>query len=334
MFNMIPCCYFPTEVVLVDDNAIFLNRLQLDLGDNSKVTAFTNPKEALEYLRKKSHLSNDFVNKYLEHSINNNGEVTRKGTLVKIGQLHQEIYNPKRFEIISVVVVDYAMPQMNGQQFCNALEGVYYKVLMLTGEADNKIAVDLFNQGIIHKFLLKAQKNYVEEVVRDIEELRRQYFISLSQVFTDLLGTDLTAILSDPAYIEKYNHLCKENNIVESYLLDDSGSQLLLDASGKQMRWFIVKTNEDLQTFYEIASDEEQDNSSVSSALYNREKITHFFTIQDSMEPPKKWRLYKADKINGKNTYYYSVVKGAENMPIEVEKILPYETFLRESDSE
>lgn len=328
MFNMIPCCRFPTEVVLVDDNAIFLNNLILALGDSYKVKAFSNPKEAVEYLSQKASLADDFIHTYLEHSIDDSGKVIKKGTLVNIGQLYKEVYNPKRFEIVSVVVVDYAMPQMNGQEFCNAIEKMPYKVLMLTGEADNKIAVDLFNRGVIHKFLLKAQDKYVEEVVKDIEELRNQYFISLSQKFTHSLGDGLTSILSDPAYIEKYHEICKENNIVESYILDDSGSQLLLDPSGKQVRWLIVKTDDDMQVFYEISSDEESSNASISSALKNREKITHFFNIQDSMRPPEKWQLYKANTIDGKNTYYYTVLKGAENMPIEMDKIVSYDQYL------
>lgn len=333
MFNMIPCCYFPTEIVLVDDNLNFLNNLKLKLGKNHKVTVFTNPKEAVEYLKKKSSLADNFINKYLEHSINDSGKTIKKGTLVNVGQLYQEVYNPQRFEIVSVIVVDYAMPQMNGQQFCNAIDNLHYKVLMLTGEADNKIAVDLFNSGIIHKFILKAQRSYVEDVVKGIEELERQYFISLSHIFTNLLGPELVAILSDPAYVAQYNHIFKENNIVESYLLDDSGSQLLIDASGKQVRWFIVKTDEDMQVFYEISKDEENSNTSVSSSLRNREKITHFFTIQDSMKPPKQWPLYKADTINGQNTYYYAVLKDSENMPIKIEKIISYDQYLRDRDS-
>lgn len=330
MFDRIPCCRFPTEIVLVDDNAIFLNNLKLELGDNYRITVFSNPKEAVQYLNEKANLANDFIHKYLEHSIDDSGKVVKKGTLVNIGQLYKEVYNPKRFEIVSVIVVDYAMPQMNGQEFCTAIEKMSYKVLMLTGEADNKIAVDLFNRGIIHKFMLKAQKNYVEEVVKDIEELRRQYFASLSQRFTHSLGSELISILSDPVYIAKYNQICEENNIVESYLLDDSGSQVLLDATGKQIRWFIVKTDDDMQVLYEISSDEEKSNTSVSSAIRNREKITHFFTIQDSMRPPEKWQLYKADSIQGKNTYYYTVLKGAENMPVDVEKIVSYNQYLNE----
>ena len=69
------------------------------------------------------------------------------------------IYNKERFGETSVVVVDFAMPQMNGEEFCRKLgqlKGNSVKIIMLTGEADEEMAVRLFNAGVIDKFLRKG----------------------------------------------------------------------------------------------------------------------------------------------------------------------------------
>lgn len=329
--NSVPCCYFPTEVVLVDDNLVFLNNLKLELGENFKITVFTNPKEALIYLKQKAALTKNFFNRYVEDSIGNTGRDLRPGRFISLSDFYKEIYNPERFNLTAVVVVDFAMPQMNGRDFSLALAGMPYKILMLTGEADNDMAVELFNKGVIHKFILKAKKNYLEGVVNGIEELRMKYFISLSELFLAPAGNALATILSDPAYIEKYQEIFNNNNMSESYLLDDSGSQLLLDASGKKTLWFFVKTEEDMRMLNDLVDDYEDVPASIITSIKNKEKLTHFFK-NESSQHPKSWRLYDAHRIDGKQTYYYSLVKNSENMPIDPQKIVSYNQYLRQSD--
>ncbi len=330
IFNSVPCCYFPTEIILVDDNQAFLNNLKLELGDQVKTTAFNNPREALTYLKQKSSLGNELLEQYSEESIDYSGRSIKKGQMVNLSGLHKEIYNIDRFKIVSTVVVDFAMPQLNGREFVQALGNSSYKILMLTGEADNPIAVELFNQGLIHQFILKAQKNYLEIVAQSIEELKIKYFLNLSQTLLASLGPNLGSILSDPGYIEKYNELFKTYHIVESYLLDDSGSQLLLNAEG-EIFWLFVKTEEDMQMLEDFIRDSKKAPTDVMDAIKNKKKITHFFKSQES-EHPEKWQLYDAQIIRGKQDYYCANVEDIKSSSIDSKKIVSYMQYLRQSE--
>lgn len=330
MLKSVPCCYFPTETVLVDDKLAFLNTLKLELGENIQTLAFTNPKEGLVYLKQKSPLADAFINQYVEESVDYSGQSLKKGRLITLSSLYKEVYNPARFKLTSVIVVDFAMPQMNGRDFALALKGTAYKILMLTGEADNDIAVELFNKGVIHKFILKGQENYLGEVAAGVEELKMKYFLSLSENLLSSLGSTLEAILSDSAYIQKYVEICKEYSIVESYLLDDSGSQLLLDASGNAF-WFFVKTEEDMQMLYDFALDVKSTPASVIQSIKNKEKLTHFFNTKDSYSPVN-WILYDSHPIKGENTYYYALTQAKEKMPLDTKKLISYNQYLLNSE--
>ncbi len=330
MFSSVPCCYFPTETVLVYDNQVFLNNLKLELGENTKTVAFTNPKEALTYLKQKSSSAQEFIQRYVEESIDYSESSLKKGQLVHLSDLYQEVYNGDRFKMTSVAVVDFAMPQLNGRDFAQSLENSPYKILMLTGEADNNIAVELFNKGLIHKFILKAQKNYLEEMTKSIDELKTKYFLSLSNTLLASLGKDITSILADPAYVSKYDEIFKTHDIVESYLLDDFGSQLLLNEKGKPF-WFFVKTEEGMQMLEDFVNDSRDSPVSLRDAIKNKKKLTYFFNVKES-EIPETWPLYDVEITQGNQTYYFAFAENIENSPLDSQKIVSYTQYLRQND--
>ncbi len=50
-----------------------------------------------------------------------------------LAELQKQIYNPLRFNELSVVTVDYEMPAMTGDIFCKKLAICHITNLMLTG---------------------------------------------------------------------------------------------------------------------------------------------------------------------------------------------------------
>lgn len=63
---MIPCCFHPTRVVLVDDDPDFLNNLSSSLSSNSaSYQHFNDPEKALRYLNE-VYKPNPFPNRYIQ----------------------------------------------------------------------------------------------------------------------------------------------------------------------------------------------------------------------------------------------------------------------------
>ena len=99
-----------------------------------------------------------------------------------INGLHQTVYNHNRFSEISTLVVDYSMPSMNGIELCQQIKKINkeIRIIMLTGEADQTLAVNAFNAGLINKFIVKNNADIVGATLESVLQQQKDYFLSLS----------------------------------------------------------------------------------------------------------------------------------------------------------
>ena len=77
-----------------------------------------------------------------------------------------------RYALTRICVVDYSMPAMNGLQVLEKLEDWRGARLLLTGQADEQIAVKAFNYGLIEQFLPKQTPNISQRLVDAIQRLQ------------------------------------------------------------------------------------------------------------------------------------------------------------------
>ena len=131
--NRLNICYYPTSLILVDDNKKFLQSLRLRLSDYS-CYFYENPKVALDFLNN-SYKLEPFINRILLSEEDNHLEQPIAGLNIK--KIHHEIYNSNRYQEISVLLADYSMPYINGTEFCKEMQSKYLQKIMLTGEASN-----------------------------------------------------------------------------------------------------------------------------------------------------------------------------------------------------
>lgn len=231
-----PIChlfYYPTQVVLVDDDANFLDAVSLLLNRSLNYRLFQSARQALEH-----------VNKAVFH-----GEVIRRSyssyktgpfdsdtlTHIDINAMHKEIYNADRFLMPSVVVIDYSMPEMSGLEYCVSLTNPYVKKILLTGRANTDLAVQAFNEGLIDQFISKKDPQLAQKLNRSIASLQHQYFNRSFKLLTDpVVANSQSRFLTNPEFIEFFNILRTEHGIVEYYLIDMPYSGfLLLDVKGR-----------------------------------------------------------------------------------------------------
>ncbi len=139
------------QQIFVDDDKAFAQLCRLNLASRFNALSFHSPVSTLEYLISCS----DFA-----ALMENNGP-----------------RNPK----VSVVVVDYAMPEMDGLEFCRRVSKVnpYIRKVMLTGKADEKLAVEAFNKGDIHYFLRKDSPDLAREINRALDKAQRDYLLEV-----------------------------------------------------------------------------------------------------------------------------------------------------------
>ncbi len=328
----IPACYYPTTVIFVDDSKDFLMNFSLQFDPNLAYQLFTSPLQALKVMTKQhvSQLDQKCLSQYAEAP----GCPTTTQTInIDIAAIHREVYDAQRFSETSVVVVDFAMPDINGLEFCEKLKNYPVKKILLTGQADAEIAISAFNNGIIDRFILKSDPNVIDKVNSAIGELQQHYFQEKSDFMVKALAIDSPNFLQDPAFYSLFCELCKKNDIVEYYLTENTGTFLLLSATG-HAHWLIVCTEQDIKMFYDLGHDINAPTE-VLERLKSYEYIPHFWQTDRYYEiDPIEWDsfLYYAKKLVGRETYYYALVENPAISNLDAEGILSYNTYLENLD--
>ncbi len=331
----IPTCYFPSTAVFVDDSCDFLLNFVLQLDEGLAYRVFDSPFAALDCIHQKrcelELLSQRCLSEYTEAK---NCPLTNHTINLDLAAIHAEIYNSKRFSEISVVVVDYAMPGMDGIEFCKRIEDTHIKKILLTGQADEKLAIEAFNEGLIDRYIKKSDPDVANLIAKGIHDLQLQYFQSMSDVVVRMLSVTSPGCLHDSQFSALFWDLCKKNKIVEFYLADNSGSFLMLDESA-QLSFLIVKNDADMKLHYDLALDSGA-SGEVLDELHNREKIPCFWQSKSNTPQWSEWSscLVPAQKYQSDETYYYAYAQGPILFDVQSDKILSYHQYLEEVDAE
>ena len=251
----IPTCYFPSTALFLDDSHDFLLNFVLQLDEGLAYRIFDSPRKALDYIHNK-RCELDLVSQHCltEYTEAKNCPLTNHTINLDLAAIHAEVYNPHRFSEISVVVVDYAMPGMDGLEFCRRIENSNIKKILLTGQADEKLAIAAFNEGLIHRYIKKSDINAAEQITKSIYDLQLQYFQAMSDMVVRMLSVTSPSCLHDKKFGEFFRQLREEKGIIEYYLVDNSGSFFMLDDDAN-VSFLIVKSEADIRLHYDLALD-------------------------------------------------------------------------------
>lgn len=324
------CFYYPSTVAIIDDSERFLTKLSLELDTHLAYVLFNEPKKALSFIEKNNQEQS--AAGILSENVDSESyglKSTEHQTKVDLSNFYHKVYDRNRFNETSVVVVDYAMPDINGQEFCKLLQGTLIKKVMLTGEADEALAVKLFNDGVLNKFISKSLADIGGVANKMIAELQKAYFVDKSKTVIENLKAQEKFHLNDPAVYKVFTEYCQKNNIVEYYMIGSSGSCLLLDYEGVPA-WFLVIDEDELHDFREVAEDHGA-SSSIIKLLREGKKIPFFPSNAELMRAEgNDWEgyLYSAEKVIADKTYYYAFVQDQDVLALERNKIISFKDYL------
>lgn len=306
--------YHPTTIVLVDDNQTFLDSLDLDLNIEYGYRTFTQPEEALAYLNQPPALpplaDRCFVLDY--HAAN--GPTIQ----LDLNILEQEVTRVERFQRNAVLIVDYAMPSMDGLELCAQLTDPYLMKAMLTGVADEKIAVAAFNAGLIHRFVPKHDVMSTHNISRFVAELQIAHFHQHSARLRSNLAINPPEFLVDEQIADFVHQLMRRERLVEYYLVAEPDGLLLLDSAGTMLRLIVLDEQAmDAQLAYAQAH---QAPDAVLQLLAKRQRLCYFWDRPENYfgEEQYPWaeHLLKVNPIQGTKQWYLAI---AEDPPIDVD---------------
>lgn len=311
--DIVPSCFYPTTVCVVDDDEHYLDALEVSLSTKdygNLFCFFSDANEALEYLNKK-HKEANLARKWVETL----DADLPDNHLIKINfkDVAKELTDNKRFGEVSVVVVDYDMPSMDGIQFCKSIHSPYVQKIMATGAADETLAVSAFNGKVIDAFIGKHEADFWANVESKIRKLQNLYFAKLTYPLhlSLKLKTKASLLLEDPAFIKFFEDLLVEHDIQEYYQLESSGSFILFDNKGEHHVLFVYNKDKINADKLEIASDlEDEVSPALKTAILTEQKMLCYYDmLRYDLPPLSEWHKYALafKTLEGKfGCYYYA----------------------------
>ncbi|MCY0916443.1 response regulator [Massilia antarctica] len=227
---LLPLYRHPTMTVVIDDDPSSLAVLQQQLEQSIARITFTQGRAALKWIAGIfSQVPPDgpplagFDNECGER------ETTAESDLERI---YHYVGDPQRFSLPTVLVVDYAMQDMDGLAFCEAVAELPCKKIMFTSRADADFAVSIFNRGLIQRFIRKQQADALDHLESEIDSLQQAYFVEQSRGQIAQLDAVVFSFLRDPAVAAMVKGLCDRYGFVEYYLFTNPHGFLFFDAEG------------------------------------------------------------------------------------------------------
>jgi FixJ family two-component response regulator len=328
---MINFCYYPTTVVMVDDDAKFLNKIANNLVKNNiAVKSFTNPTQAIDFINQHPQRLS-FIKTLLKP-----GEASKSHLVVNIDlkEIQGQILRPDRFSEITVVTMEYAMPGIKQLNLGQHIHKDDIQFMLLTQRAGHGLAIQAFNKGLIHQFIMKDHPDLTLHVLNAVTNQQLRHFQRQSNIIFSRYPQlqKLEATLTDPTLVEFFHKQCANNSIVEYYLLDREGSFLLADGSGK-LQLLALKNEDSIENYHQKA----RAAAATESIITKLEKRTHvpfFYTRDESTGSPHSWEacLFPANMLKGeRSNYYYSLISKVNIQKLKMDGVLSYFHYLEQN---
>lgn len=193
---------------MVDDDPDFIKSFTMLLDEKLSVYLFSSAKKALSFINNQASIF-DSLNDFTDYTLLDNAD---QKVCLNIDALHKQIYNNERFAQISIVITDYAMPEMDGVKFLSQIKHPEIKRVLLTGVADEKIAVKAFNERHIDRFYLKNTAELDIELNKSIKELQELYFGLLGDPIHFTLSDHMDTFLHEPQFKKMFSNLQSKHN--------------------------------------------------------------------------------------------------------------------------
>jgi DNA-binding response OmpR family regulator len=296
--------YYQTKIALIDDNKPFLDTLELYLSQYFNCCIFLDPLIALSYtnsFHKKSRTKDvrliDKASEYIDDP----------------SSVFRLLDEPKSDNSeLSVVVVDYDMPGLNGIEFCSKINNPCIKKILLTGQTSYLDVVNAFNNNVIDFYIDKRSENMLFEVRSAIIGMQKSYFQeNLSKATMSLIQQDAPYFFDEEVAVF-FEEKCLELKINEYYFLSNPPRFLL--KSDEIEYFFLVFTEVNLNEHVVILKEEDAPAEWVDK-LESGNYIPYFNTDDGFYMPEKEINhdpLIKSVIVEGDVSYYCAIIKSRD----------------------
>ncbi|WP_372657066.1 response regulator [Hydrogenophaga sp.] len=237
----------PGSILFLDDDSDYLDMLGMVMPAEWQVELFSRPAVFSERMRLEPARWEADAGLQLQMI-----ERKKQGHALIPQVLRYWANNPSRYQLAQTCVVDYAMPGTNGLMVLNTLLDWPGSRVLLTGQADEQIAIQAFNNGLIDQFIPKQTTDITERLLSALNKLAFAAHPRLNTLWRAALRPIQQSMLQIPSVARSLlNHATK--HWVEYVVLDEPFGLLGLDAQGR-CEWMQLESTEMLNDLAELAS--------------------------------------------------------------------------------
>ena len=134
--------YYPSTVVVIDDDRAFLDSFQFRYGSRLLCRTFDDSKAAVQHIERTTPAvprHSGCLEASLDAAIALGVPPSDQAVIFHPSVIRNVVHDPDRFAEVSVAIVDYDMPGENGMEICRRLRNHPVRTVMLTGKADEKL---------------------------------------------------------------------------------------------------------------------------------------------------------------------------------------------------
>ncbi|MBI2769599.1 MAG: response regulator [Burkholderiales bacterium] len=236
----------PGTVVFLDDDPDYLEMLALVLPRHWHVKLFLRPGECINYLQQEPP--------FWEADAWNQQQLIdhwREGKPLIPQILGYWSKYTERYALTRVCVVDFSMPAMDGLQALAELVDWPGSRVLLTGQADEQVAVRAFNRGLIDQFIAKQTPDISRRLIDAVEHLLATPNARHAQTWRVTLSPEQNALLRVPS-VGRDLAAFAAKRWVEHVAIGDPFGVLGMDSAG-QVSWLQLETADGLNALAELA---------------------------------------------------------------------------------
>lgn len=310
--------HHPTTTVFVDDSEEFLYSIALGV-DRLPYRSFCNPVQALAYV---NHFSTAYDAAGQQNTFSSNASVDKL-----FAQVERKLSDHHRFAEPSVLVVDYSMPSMNGLDLCSQITNPNIKKVLLTGVADEKVAIDALNTELIDFYISKRENSLSHRLRGIISHLEIRYFQDLFGWSRDNEVRKVLPHLYDSAFADFFEDILESMQAVEHYPLPGSKGFCLINGYGVTNH-LVVYSEEELSAVLEKA-DLSQLSQDMRDRVTDRQLIPYqvWPGIEDTVIRDND--LFTPTLVSGKQNYYCALVDEQYLLNQDTASRTTYHQFLK-----
>lgn len=241
-----PLFHRPGTVVFLDDDPDYLEMLALVLPRQWHIRLFLRPTDCIAHLLQEPP--------FWEADAWNQQQLIqlwREGKPLIPQILAYWSRYTERYALSRVCVVDFSMPGMDGLQVLSELGDWPGARVLLTGQADEQVAVRAFNRGLIDQFIPKQTQDISRRLIEAVEHLLFTSHSRHAQIWRSTLNQEQSALLRAPGVDAWLAAFCAKN-WVEHVVIGAPFGVLGMDAAGK-ISWLQLETRQGLHALAELA---------------------------------------------------------------------------------